>query len=82
MLPLYALAKITGSDQIDFTFIHCWDLFNQYMVTLTMVMLIYLVFLKMKIKVIIGMIAALPPIAVTPFGIFAVSSKLLSTLTR
>lgn len=67
LLPLYALAKITGSDQIDFTFIHRWDLFNQYMVTLTMVMLIYLVFLKMKIKVIIGMIAALPPVAVNIF---------------
>lgn len=67
IIPLYVLAKITGTEQIDFGFVQRWNLFNQYMVSLLMAFTVYLLFLRIKKKYFIGIIAALAPAAVNLF---------------
>lgn len=67
ILPLYFLAKISGTDEIGFGFVQRWNLFNQYMVTLIMAFIIYLLFLKIGKKFYIGLIAAIAPAAVNLF---------------
>lgn len=67
IIPLYVLAKITGTDQIDFGFIQRWNLFNQYMVTLLMAFTVYLLILRLKRKFYIGAIGAVAAAAVNLF---------------
>lgn len=61
IIPLYLLAKITGTNEITFGFVQRWNLFNQYMVTLLLAFIVYAVFLRLKLKFYIGAAAAVIP---------------------
>lgn len=67
VFPLYALAKISGTKEISFGFVQRWNMFNQYMITLLMALIIYFSFLRAKLKPYIGFIASLVPSAVILF---------------
>ncbi len=67
ILPLYFLANVSGRDRITFGFVQKWDLFNQYMNTLLLAFLVYLLFLKIKIHPAIGLLAAVTPTFVNIF---------------
>lgn len=48
IIPLYVLAKLSGTKEITFGFVQRWNLFNQYAVTLLLAFTVYLLFLKLK----------------------------------
>lgn len=67
IIPLYVLAKLSGTKEVTFGFVQRWNLFNQYAVTLLLAFIVYLLFLKMKSKPYIGFIAAIIPTVINLF---------------
>ncbi len=67
ILPLYILAKLSGTKEIDFGFVQRWNLFNQYAITLLLAFIVYLLFIKIKSKPYTGFIAAVIPTAINLF---------------
>lgn len=70
IVPLYALAKVSGAKEIHFGFVQRWDLFIQYMTTLLLAFFIYLIILKLgsgMIYTIAGIAAALIPTVINLF---------------
>lgn len=67
IIPLYILAKITGTEQIDFGFVQRWNLFNQYIVTLLMAFTVYLLVLRLRKRFYIGIIGAIAAASVNLF---------------
>ena len=67
ILPLYILAKLSGTKEIDFGFVQRWNLFNQYAITLLLAFIVYLLFIKMKSSPYIGLAAAVIPTVINLF---------------
>ncbi|MCI5605474.1 MAG: hypothetical protein MR413_07495, partial [Clostridia bacterium] len=67
IVPLYILAKLSGTNEITFGFVQRWNLFNQYAVTLLLAFIVYLLFIKIKSKPYTGFIAAVIPTAINLF---------------
>lgn len=68
--PLYVLARVTGTKEITFGFVQRWNLFIQYMTTLLLAFMVYLIALKLSkhpAYMVGGLIAAVIPAAINLF---------------